>query len=69
MKSGGRDRHKPLLAALQEAGLKVDEVVKQDKKTIITVSPRRSNARKKTRSGSRLRVTEKINRIVNPEEK
>ena len=38
MKFCFNDRHLSTLAALKEAGLKVDKVEKQDKKTIITVS-------------------------------
>ena len=34
------DRHKPILTALKRAGLKVDEVVEQDKRIVITVSER-----------------------------
>ena len=38
MKFDFTDRYRPMLTALKKAGLKVDEVVKQDKKTVITVS-------------------------------
>jgi len=38
MKFGNIDHSKPVLTALKKAGFKVDEVVKQDKKTVITVS-------------------------------
>ena len=41
------DRNKSLFTALREAGLKVDEVQKKDKKTIITVvSPKKDNRAK-----------------------
>ena len=33
------NRHKSMQKALEKAGYKVEEVVKQEKKTIITVSP------------------------------
>jgi len=33
------DRYKPMQAALKKAGFKVDEVEKQDEKTVITISP------------------------------
>ena len=39
MKNGFLDRHKPILTALKEAGFQVDEVVEQEKKTVITISP------------------------------
>ena len=42
MKIGCLDRYKPILTALKKAGFKVDEVVEQDKKTVITVSERHS---------------------------
>jgi F0F1-type ATP synthase epsilon subunit len=38
MKMGDINHHKPMLTALKKAGFKVVEVVKQDKKTLITVS-------------------------------
>ena len=34
------NRHKPILTALKRSGYKVDEVLEQDKKIVITVSPR-----------------------------
>ena len=39
MKNGFLDRHKPIVTALKEAGYQVDEVVEQEKKTVITISP------------------------------
>ena len=36
---GNINHYKPMLTALKKAGFKVVEVVKQDKKTLITVSP------------------------------
>jgi len=39
MKIGDFDRYKPILTVLKKAGFKVVEVVEQDKKTVITVSP------------------------------
>ena len=39
MKNGFLDRHKSILTALKEAGFQVDEVVEQEKKTVITISP------------------------------
>jgi hypothetical protein len=38
MKIRDIERYKPVLTALKKAGFKVVEVVKQEKKTIITVS-------------------------------
>jgi hypothetical protein len=38
MKIGGLGRYEPLETALNETGFKVDEVEKQGKKTVITVS-------------------------------
>ena len=50
MKSGARDHHNPLVTALKEAGFTVDGVVKQDKKTIITVSPAEQSAERAPKS-------------------
>ncbi|MCL2762261.1 MAG: hypothetical protein FWD36_03510 [Treponema sp.] len=38
MKLCGFDRYEPMETALKEAGLQVDEVVKQGKKTVVTVT-------------------------------
>ena len=38
MKNSSLDRYKPIKTALEEVGFKVDEVGKQGKKTVITVS-------------------------------
>jgi hypothetical protein len=38
MKIGDSDRYTPFETALKEAGFKIDEIEKQDKKTVITVS-------------------------------
>jgi hypothetical protein len=38
MEKGSLDRYEPLKTALTEAGFKVDEVEKQGKRTVITVS-------------------------------
>ena len=44
------NRHKSMLKALEKAGYIVDEVVEQEKKTVITVSPAAKEAPlKKTR--------------------
>ena len=45
MKNGFLDRHKPILTALKEAGFQVDEVVEQEKKTVITISPAAENSK------------------------
>jgi hypothetical protein len=42
MKIGDFDRYKPILTVLKKAGFKVVEVVEQNKKTVITVSPCRT---------------------------
>jgi len=42
MKIRNLDRCKPILTALKKTGFKVVEVVEQDKKTVITVSPYRT---------------------------
>jgi hypothetical protein len=41
MRIGDFDRYAPLKTALNEAGFKVDEVEKRDKRTVITVIPRK----------------------------
>lgn len=38
MKTGSRNRQKPLLTALKKAGYKVDDVAQGEKRTVITVS-------------------------------
>jgi hypothetical protein len=48
----GLDRYAPLETALEGAGFKVEEVEKQGKKTVITVS-REEPSRPKTRSRGR----------------
>ena len=40
LKFGFFIQHKPLLTALKRAGYKVDEVEKQEKRTVITISSR-----------------------------
>jgi len=39
MKIRNINHYKPILTALKEAGFKVAEVVEQDKKTVINISP------------------------------
>ena len=38
MKSGFHGRRKPIVKALKKAGFKVNEVIKQEKKTVIIVT-------------------------------
>ncbi|MCL2792504.1 MAG: hypothetical protein FWD87_05365 [Spirochaetaceae bacterium] len=46
MKFTSVDTYEPLLIALEKAGLKVSEIEKQGKKTVITVSPAGINSDK-----------------------
>ena len=39
MENGNLDCYRPIEIALKGVGLKVDEIDKQDRKTVITVSP------------------------------
>ena len=50
MEFGFSGRHKPILKALKKAGFNVDEVVEQDKKTVITISSAGQNTNGEVKS-------------------
>lgn len=65
MKFGCIDRYKPMLAALKRAGFEVGEVIKQDRKTVITVSP----ATARTAKTKSFPLKEEVQDALKPEKK